>query len=133
MKMKLMLKMIRSLINGIEIAKENLKEYLLEEDGTTGNIYNYNKVSGTKYYKYLNSDNWFYINNKGMRENLISEKYNEDSTAAQLYYKKAKEFTNKVKGVSGEYHLDNLKTTDAVDSNGNPIATSNGWRRILYI
>lgn len=125
--------MIRLLINGIEITKENLKEYLLEEDGTTSNFYDYNKVSGTKYYKYLNSDNWFYINNKGTREPLISEKYNEESTAAQLYYKKAKEFTYKVKGLSGEYHLDNLKTTDAVDSNGNPIATSNGWRRILYI
>ena len=105
---------------------ENLLE---EDDANTAKSYNYNKVSGTKYYKYLNSDNWFYINNKGTREPLISEKYNEESTAAQLYYKKAKEFTYKVRS---EYHLDNLETTDAVDSNGNPIATSNGWRKIFY-
>lgn len=50
-----------------------------------------------------------------------------DNSAKQYYYK-AKKFKEDIK----KYGIDQLKTTDAVDENGNGLAKDekNGWRRL---
>lgn len=57
---------------------------------------------------------------------MQSENFKEENDAAQRYYEEAKEFTQIVLNEFG-----NLKTTDAVDKDGNKtVAGQNGWRRI---
>lgn len=109
---------------GIDIVKETLRENLIEEDGTI-KLYTYNKVAGTKYYYNEEEDKWFSLINSGDRKQ--SENFKEENDAAQRYYEEAKEFTQKVLNKFG-----NLKTTDAVDKDGNKVADKNGWRGILY-
>ena len=107
----------------VVIEKEILSENLIEEDGAT-NPYTYNKISGIKYYKANDGNYWFSLNNSGDR--LPSETFKDNSDAAQRYYEEAREFTQKVLNKFG-----NLKTTDAVDKDGNKtVAGQNGWRRI---
>ena len=108
---------------GIDIEKETLRENLIEEDEKI-KLYNYNKIAGVKYYYNEEEDNWFSLNNSGDR--LQSENFKEENDAAQRYYEEAKEFTQIVLNEFG-----NLKTTDAVDKDGNKtVAGQNGWRRI---
>lgn len=108
---------------GTDIEKEILRESLMENDESI-NSYIYNKISGVKYYYNEEEDYWFSLNNSGDR--LQSEYFKIENDAAKRYYIEAKEFTNEVINKFGT-----LKTTDAVDKDGNKtVAGQNGWRRI---
>lgn len=106
-------------IKGAETdGKERLEEYIVDSEVSVPTKYTYVKINGVKYYKddYNPEDKWFSILN-GTRY-YTDEKFTETTKAGQEYYKKAKEFTEKVYGTgSNDYNLGTLKGSDAVEIN----------------
>ena len=102
---------------GVQIdANETIKE--LVYDPSDGNLKRctYIKVNGVKYYKDDTNGQWFSIIG-GERYNQ-PENFKEQNEAGYLYYKKAKEFTEKVLGSGpGKYNLSGLTGKEAVDEN----------------
>lgn len=92
------------------------EETLLSEYIGDGILYNYVKIDGVKYYNEPGTTNWFSVINgeKYVQSNFVN--YTSDDSAIN-YYKEALEFEDKL----FDYGLLSLKTSDAVDSEGNKI------------
>lgn len=100
---------------GVTITSETqLKEYI---DGT-GIQYSYIKINGVKHYYNDNYNNdgqyWFTLLN-GTKVKSGDKYKNENNNCGLKYYQESADFTNRV---FNTYGLTNLKTTDAVDTNG---------------
>ena len=130
--------------NGIVIQNESLKEYLLlpradsvpAGESAIPAAYSYVKINGTKYYNVnLDSnipgnDSIVYISNGTVTvqckktANYPDDQYAEyeklinNNNQAKEYYRKAKEFTDKVKNT---LNLTSLTYANACDANGQPI------------
>lgn len=131
---------------GVEIKQETdksgLKQYVYIPDDTTGigskkitfnntyvagsiNQYLQRKINGVKYYKEDSTNRVFAMINdeKIYQENINTDNITNNTNAIQ-YYADAYEFKNKI--ISGNLSaLKDLKTTDAVDSNGNSYTGDN--------
>lgn len=106
---------------GIEIGEETLVESNVEYDASGNGIvsnYYYTKINGVKYYS-KDGNEWFTILN-GERYPQ-SEKYKTVNDSAIRYYKEGKEFTDWVRT-----NLGSLSTANAVDENGNSLASEFG-------
>ncbi len=133
--------------DGIEIKPENsLTENLVQKD-SDGNIssmtYKYIKLNGVKYYlnegaeesnqyifRILNGTRLIQVSKKGDPQNY--EKFKnliENNTSAINYYKEAYEFT---KWLTSNSTLNQLKSSDAIDSEGNSINLSEGTYNYIF-
>ena len=105
----------------VQISNDDLpKETVCDpENGEIGK-YQYVKINGVKYYKNDSTNKWFaFLNNeKNEQGELDSTKVEQAKKFAKNYYKEAKEFTKRIRDT---YNLKELKGTDAVDENGNPL------------
>lgn len=103
---------------GIDIAdSESLQEFI----DSSGEKYEYIKINGEKYYKNTkDASSWFSLLNG---EQYKQDKKFSNNISGQLYYKEAKEFTNRVLNT---YNLSDLKASDAVDEKGEKITDENG-------
>ena len=110
------------------IPTEEIKEYILDSSINVPLEYSYVKINGVKYYEDIYDFNiphkWFSIMN-GTRY-YTDEEFDKNSKAGILYYKSAKEFTERVLNstyitLDGEtksgYNLKDLKGSDAVEVN----------------
>ena len=118
--------------NGIVIQNESLKEYLPLPGSNANTAYPYAKINGTKYYiANINGiDSIVYLSNGTVTvqckktANYPDDQYAEyeklinNNNQAKEYYRKAKEFTDKVKNI---LNLTSLTYADACDANGQPI------------
>lgn len=118
--------------NGIEIQNESLKEYVPLPGSNANTTYPYAKINGTKYYiANINGiDSIVYLSNGTVTvqckktANYPDDQYAEyeklinDNNQAKEYYRKAKEFTDKVKNT---LNLTSLTYANACDANGQPI------------
>lgn len=122
-------------INKENELKENLKAYM---NGSTSseNIliegnYICQKVNGVKYYYVDNVSGkdpiWVSILNDRVYESTSTAYSTTENTSAIDYYKNAKEFTKWVRD-----NLGNLKTTDAVDENGNSLGDVFGTNEYIF-
>lgn len=112
----------------IEISnRDNLREYIANEENGNVELLPYIQKNGVKYYKNNNNKVFSVVNGKRIyltditARTYINEINNNQS--AINYYKKAKEFTSWVKSNSV---LNNLTFGNAVDENGNSITDKNG-------
>lgn len=104
-------------------ANEKLEEYIGPNEK-----YEYIKVNGVKYYKRTNADgtsSWFSILNGQEHQ---QENFDPKTTAAIEYYKEAAEFKNRL---YNSYHLNELKTSNAVDENGNKLENIFGDSKVF--
>ena len=116
---------------GIRIDKEPLRKEYIGPNNDPNNEYEFLKINGEKYYKYKPEDiangeneglgNWFSL----LQDTDLKGQGNfkDEDPSAVLYYTEAAEFSDRF---LNEYHLGDLKTSDAVDENGNPILDENG-------
>ena len=118
--------------NGIEIQNESLKEYVPLPGSDANTTYPYAKINGTKYYiANINGiDSIVYLSNGTVTvqckktENYPDDQYAKyenlinNNNQAKEYYKKAEEFTNKVRNT---LNLTSLTYANACDANGQPI------------
>ena len=101
----------------IEINKnDSVSEYVYDPDPEVGGMkyLQYIKINGVKYYK-DNTGTWFSILNG---KKYPQDKFNPSTNAAIEYYKDAMKFK---KWIIEEAKLNELKSSDAVDENGNKI------------
>lgn len=107
--------------------EEKLSEYI-------GNkIYPYIKINGVKYYYDADANegngDWFQIFNGEKLPNQGPFKLG-DNDMAYRYYKEAAEFRDRI---LNEYQLGNLRASDAVDSNGQPLqALTDADGNVIY-
>lgn len=111
------------------ISGEELEEYIVDSEISEPTKYKYVKINGVKYYQDNNAPHkWFSLLN-GERH-YTEEKFNVKTKAGIEYYKKAREFTDRVlnssyKSLDGNtksgYNLKELKGSNAVeiDEDGN--------------
>lgn len=111
------------------ISGEELEEYIVDSEISKPTKYKYVKINGVKYYQDNNAPHkWFSLLN-GERH-YTEEKFNVETKAGIEYYKKAREFTDRVlnssyKSLDGNtksgYNLKELKGSNAVeiDEDGN--------------
>ena len=103
---------------GVTIGKEaQLYENLGIDEAPYTKSYPYIKINGVKYYFDADQNDWFQLLNGERRYSQGSIKLGENDMAYR-YYKEAAEFKNRI---LNEYQLGNLKPSDAVDSNGQPL------------
>ncbi len=100
---------------GIDIGSESLNEYVDKDNRQT-----YVKINGVKYYN--DNGQWYSLLN-GKRYNQTN-RYKINNEAAMQYYKEANDFTKWIKN-----NLGDLKTSDAVDENGNPLLDEQGNKK----
>lgn len=100
---------------GVKIQEEaSLKEILPD-----GNEYTYLKLNGVKYYKDINSEQWFSIlNGQKKPQGKFLSKYENTNDLAIKFFTEAKEFSDWFYNNSG---LSDLRSSDAVDEKGQPL------------
>lgn len=125
---------------GISIGTENLKEWGISylEDGSVETMTNsitgqteakqkeyiYTKVNGVKYYS-VDGEEWFSVLNG---ERCNQSKFKKVNNSAVKYYSEAAEFKNRL---INQYHLNELKTSDAVTEDGKEkLIEKLNWRRL---
>lgn len=117
-----------STYRGNTIELETLSEYV-DNNKDDNSIYKYVKVNGTKYYldennsnddykgrvfSYGGNERW-YLSRESSQKFIEAHPF-ENNNNAREYYRKAKEFTNKVIGSGPEdYNLSGLKSSDGKD------------------
>ena len=107
--------------------EEQLTEYIGDK------IYPYIKINGAKYYYDADANegngDWFQIFNGEKLPNQGPFKLG-DNDMAYRYYKEAAEFRDRI---LNEYQLGNLRASDAVDSNGQPLqALTDADGNVIY-
>lgn len=106
----------------VKIQQEGLSEekmtFVTEQGGNASGTFPCLKVNGTKYYCNTKTNEWFTITNgRVMRRQPNFGNRRTSNKMAYLYYKEAKEFTNKLDG----YGITELTPADAVDESGNSL------------
>ena len=125
-----------STYRGYSIEEETLSEYI-DNNKNNDSIYKYVKVNGTKYYldennsdenykgcvfSFGGNERW-YLSRESSQKFIEAHPFTNNNNARE-YYRKAKEFTQKVIGTGpGDYNLSQLNSTDAKDYNNNKQAS----------
>lgn len=100
---------------GVPIRQENALKEMLPD----GNEYTYLKLNGVKYYKDINSDQWFsLLNGQKKPQGKFLSKYETTNDLAIKFFTEAKEFSDWFYNHSG---LSDLRASDAVDEKGQPL------------